>query len=235
MLPALLALGVHALLFKMEMKLSAPLPAAIRSKEVTIHLVNRPAQVKRPMPAKPLPSPGLASIKPLRPKVVPKPARFPAKPILAQPAKTQPQSEAESAAAEPPMAVQDTAAKSMDLSEPVISELPAPVDEGNPPQTDWKSQEAEVVSISTPLYELNPPIKYPPLARRRNYQGTVLLDVLVGRDGTVRDLRLDKSSGYSVLDRSALAAVRTWRFEPARRGTIPIKMWVKVPVRFEMP
>jgi protein TonB len=235
LLPALLALGVHALLFKVEMNISAPLPAAIRSAEVTIQLVNRPAQVKRPMPAKPLPSPGLESIEPLSPKVVPKPAPLPAKPILPQPDKTQPQPEEEPAAAEAPMAVRDTGAKSMDLSEPVISESPAPVDEGNPPQSDSKSQEAEVVSMSTPLYELNPPIEYPPLARRRNYQGTVLLDVLVGRDGTVRDLRLEKSSGYSVLDRSALAAVRTWRFEPARRGTIPIEMWVKVPVRFEMP
>ena len=88
--------------------------------------------------------------------------------------------------------------------------------------------------MSTPLYELNPPIAYPLVARRRNYEGTVMLDVLVGSDGTVRDLRLADSSGHSVLDRSAMAQVRAWRFEPARRGTEPIQMWVKIPVRFEL-
>jgi periplasmic protein TonB len=36
------------------------------------------------------------------------------------------------------------------------------------------------------------------------------------------------------LDRSALSAVRRWRFEPARRGAQPIETWVQVPVRFEL-
>jgi TonB family protein len=78
-----------------------------------------------------------------------------------------------------------------------------------------------------PLYDLNPPPVYPRVARRRNYQGTVLLDVRVTAQGTVAEVKVARSSGYSVLDTSALSSVRNWRFEPARRGSRPIETWVQ--------
>jgi protein TonB len=85
-----------------------------------------------------------------------------------------------------------------------------------------------------PLYDLNPPPVYPWVARRRHYQGTVLLDVRVTAQGIVAEVKVARSSGYPVLDRSALKSVRRWRFEPARRGSRPIETWVQVPVRFEL-
>lgn len=45
---------------------------------------------------------------------------------------------------------------------------------------------------------------YPPLARRRGWEGTVLLGMRVESDGHLHQLRIDRSSGYSVLDHSAL-------------------------------
>jgi protein TonB len=56
----------------------------------------------------------------------------------------------------------------------------------------------------------------------------------VGEKGEVVDLKIFQSSGYAILDRASLKAVRNWRFEPARRGPRPIAMWVKVPVRFKL-
>ena len=90
------------------------------------------------------------------------------------------------------------------------------------------------VKVSVPLYELNPPPVYPRIARRRNYQGTVLLDVRVTAGGRAAEVKVAHSSGYGVLDRSAVAAVRDWRFEPARRGSQAIETWVEVPVKFEL-
>ena len=72
------------------------------------------------------------------------------------------------------------------------------------------------------------------MARRRNFQGTVLLDVRVTAQGTVAEVKVARSSGYSVLDQSALSSVRNWRFEPARQGSRPFETWVQVPVRFEL-
>jgi protein TonB len=45
---------------------------------------------------------------------------------------------------------------------------------------------------------------------------------------------LDRSSGESALDESALEAVRTWRFEPARRNGVPVRAWAIVPVEFKL-
>jgi TonB family protein len=37
-----------------------------------------------------------------------------------------------------------------------------------------------------------------------------------------------------MLDRAALNSVRKWYFEPGRKGTENIDMWVKVPVTFKL-
>ncbi len=91
-----------------------------------------------------------------------------------------------------------------------------------------------VVREAVPLYKVNPPPKYPRLARKRGYQGTVVLDVLVNQNGRVGDLRLFTSSGYSILDRKAMESVKVWLFEPGMKGHKKLDMWVRVPVRFEL-
>ncbi|MGA9535126.1 MAG: energy transducer TonB [Desulfobacterales bacterium] len=91
-----------------------------------------------------------------------------------------------------------------------------------------------VLEAAQPEYSKNPPISYPKRARRRGYEGTVLLEVLVNRNGKVADLRILASSGYSILDRSAVNSVKTWSFIPAKKGDDTVDMWVKVPVRFKL-
>ena len=91
-----------------------------------------------------------------------------------------------------------------------------------------------LVTEAVPLYKVNPPPEYPRLARKRGYQGTVVLEVLVDRNGRVGDLRLFTSSGHSILDRKAMASVKGWLFEPGMKGDKKLDMWVRVPVRFEL-
>ena len=90
------------------------------------------------------------------------------------------------------------------------------------------------VTEARPLYRDNPPPRYPRTARRRRYEGTVMLEVLVSIQGRVRDLRLAESSGYDILDEAAVEAVRDWSFEPGRRGRQPMEMWVKIPIKFQL-
>lgn len=45
---------------------------------------------------------------------------------------------------------------------------------------------------------------YPPLARQRGWEGTVLLGLRVEPDGHIESIRVTNSSGYAVLDNSAL-------------------------------
>jgi protein TonB len=81
-------------------------------------------------------------------------------------------------------------------------------------------------------YQVRP--SYPSSARRLGAQGTTLLRVHVAADGRVSEVRVESSAGHPDLDRAASEAVARWRFEPARRGTEPVAMWVRLPVEFRL-
>ena len=87
---------------------------------------------------------------------------------------------------------------------------------------------------AVPLYRNNPPPGYPRAAKRRGYQGTVVLSVLVDENGRVANLWVFTSSGYMLLDNAAATAVKKWFFEPGKIGNRNVEMWVKVPIRFQL-
>ncbi len=83
-------------------------------------------------------------------------------------------------------------------------------------------------------YLRNTKPRYPASARRNGESGTVLLKVLVTREGLAARVELEISSGYNALDQSALETVKRWRFTPAQRGGDPIETWVRVPIEFRL-
>jgi protein TonB len=99
---------------------------------------------------------------------------------------------------------------------------------------DDRGAPAAALTLAKPLYRQNPAPAYPQRARRMGYEGIVMLKVLVDENGRVDDLTVLESSGYPILDRTALASVRKWLFEPGTEGGNKKKMWVRVPVRFRL-
>ena len=93
---------------------------------------------------------------------------------------------------------------------------------------------AEIVHEAVPLYKINPTPKYPMVARKRGYEGIVLLSVLVNKEGLVDNLWVFESSGYKVLDNAAIESVQDWIFEPGMRGIKKVEMWVQIPVGFKL-
>lgn len=85
-----------------------------------------------------------------------------------------------------------------------------------------------------PRYRVNPLPEYPKIARKRGYQGSVVLEVLVNRNGKVVDLRVAKASGYPILDKEAINTVKDWSFEPGMVGKERVEMWVNIPIKFEL-
>jgi protein TonB len=83
-------------------------------------------------------------------------------------------------------------------------------------------------------YLNNPPPSYPTLSRRVGEQGRVLLRVRVTPGGTVEAVEVQSSSGFPRLDEAALAAVRRWRFRPARLGARAVARWAIVPISFQL-
>ena len=89
-------------------------------------------------------------------------------------------------------------------------------------------------SVEKPRYTRTPSPIYPRTARTRGQEGVVLLSVKVLANGRTDQILVKKSSGYALLDRAALDAVRFWRFEPAKRSQIPLTMIVDIPIRFSL-
>jgi TonB family protein len=83
-----------------------------------------------------------------------------------------------------------------------------------------------------PLYRENMPPAYPEIARMRGYEGIVLLAAEILADGRVGSMKIKKSSGYAVLDQSAVDSIKPWKFEPARKSGKPFTVWVELPVKF---
>ncbi len=113
---------------------------------------------------------------------------------------------------------------------------PSPVETRSAP-ADAKTEVASV-AVRPPSFSAsylsNPLPRYPLAARRAGEQGTVTLRVLITRDGLPARVELEKTSGSSHLDAAAQEAVRTWRFEPARRGAEPVESWHLVPIVFRL-
>jgi len=85
-----------------------------------------------------------------------------------------------------------------------------------------------------PRYAQNPKPTYPQEAREKGYEGEVILRVEVLPNGRVGQIEIKNSSGYELLDRSALTAVKQWRFVPAKKGETPISLWVNIPIKFQL-
>ncbi len=81
------------------------------------------------------------------------------------------------------------------------------------------------------LSEVKP--DYTEEARRRGLQGEVVMEIVVGRDGRVRDVRVLKGLG-SGLDQQAVQAVRRWTFAAATRQGRAVDVIVEVAVEFEL-
>ncbi|MBC8120301.1 MAG: energy transducer TonB, partial [Gemmatimonadaceae bacterium] len=75
---------------------------------------------------------------------------------------------------------------------------------------------------------------YPEIAQQNNWEGRVLLSAYIKEDGSIGEVKVVKSSGHGELDEAAIAALRGWRFEPARRGEVAQGSWVRVPFTFTL-
>ncbi len=85
-----------------------------------------------------------------------------------------------------------------------------------------------------PKFAGNRPPNYPLLAQQRGWEGTVLLTLQIDERGHVTKATVARSSGYDVLDAEAIAAVSTWRGEPAMRNGAPVATEETLPVRFRL-
>ncbi len=76
------------------------------------------------------------------------------------------------------------------------------------------------------------PPKYPEDARKKNIQGVVKLDVLIGKDGAVESAKV--TDGPKELTKAAVNAVKHWRYEPTLLNGKPVEVETVVEMGFKL-
>lgn len=121
-------------------------------------------------------------------------------------------------------------------AEPPAASAPAAI-ESPPAHAAPSAPLAVEAPIESPRFDAaylnNPKPKYPRLLEQRGIGGRVLVRAEVQPDGRCGQVRLIQSSGFKLFDDAALAAVKEWRFVPARRNGQAVSAWVDVPIIFK--
>jgi protein TonB len=114
------------------------------------------------------------------------------------------------------------------VSEPVNSTI-----SGNTSGETGTSSSSGTLRPPQLLHKVEP--TYPETARRQSIEGKVVIRIEVSTNGSVSNATIEQSSGQQILDNSALAAVRRWRFVPARdANNAPMLSVTTVPIIFRL-
>jgi len=84
-----------------------------------------------------------------------------------------------------------------------------------------------------PVLVERPQPVYPELAQMAKIEGTVIVKVLVGKDGKVKDAIIGKGVN-GILDQAALDAAKNAVFRPAMQNKKPVAVWVAIPFKFQL-
>ncbi len=112
----------------------------------------------------------------------------------------------------------------MDLDAAITSSMPS---------FDLNAGAGFVASSENPTIVQWAKPEYPEIARRAQIEGTVIVKVLVGPDGSVKDAQVLQGVN-PMLDKAAIAAARKCKFKPGKQRNIPVKAWMALPFAFRL-
>ena len=78
-----------------------------------------------------------------------------------------------------------------------------------------------------------PPPKYPESLKREGISGVVAVIIVIDEKGAIISSTVAKASNPD-FERPALEAVKNWKFKPAKKDGVPVKVRVTVPLRFNV-
>jgi TonB family protein len=114
-----------------------------------------------------------------------------------------------------------------------VEHKPPPEPEPTPPPL----KEGDLVELGA---DVTPPRRisgetagYPARAQKDHMQGLVVVEMIVTEKGEPTDLRIVESAG-ELLDKAVLDAVKTWRFEPAQKQGVKVRVRWPVRQRFQI-
>lgn len=77
--------------------------------------------------------------------------------------------------------------------------------------------------------------EYPPIAQRAGISGEVVAQLLIGIDGRVEEVRNIEASKKGVgFERATEDAVRQWRYRPATKNGVKVRVWIQIKVNLTL-
>jgi protein TonB len=116
------------------------------------------------------------------------------------------------------------------LNDLVSSKGTAPVLVSTPAPAPKRTRVPARIAEANLVYDVAP--KYPPEAGRERIEGIVVLMAVIGKDGTVRDVRVE--SGLPVLAQAAIEAVKQWRYRPYLLNGEPVEIDSQITINFNL-
>lgn len=213
-------------------------PQAPVSEPVPEHAEEPVTRTAPPVPATPVARPEpIQHQRPPEPVALPQPT-LPEPPPPAPPVAAAPAPAAIEAPPAPPAPAAPTAAVAAPSSGAPSIAAAAPSAATAAPAARPGNEGAPAGPIVAPRFDAdylqNQAPSYPPQSKRLGEEGKVELLVQVSVDGAPLAVNLKTSSGWPRLDQAALAAVRHWRFAPARIGDKAVVASVLVPLSFSL-
>lgn len=112
--------------------------------------------------------------------------------------------------------------------------LPSNIKESTQAINKEKDAESKAQVISIIYKALNQHFTYPRLAQRRNWQGKVLLSIRVTATGKIKNIKLNQSSGYSILDKAAISSLTKVGELPQLISWLPYDIDLTLPVIYQL-
>ena len=107
-------------------------------------------------------------------------------------------------------------------------ELPAP--QASKPVQHQQIRLGGVVVAAKLIYQPKP--DYPQLARMTRTQGDVEFEAVIGKDGSIEELKVVR--GHPLLVKAAFEAVRQWRYQPTLLNGEPVEVLTEITVTFRL-
>jgi TonB family protein len=104
------------------------------------------------------------------------------------------------------------------------------IKEAEPSENDFI---LDITEEPNPIQNIQSLMQYPETARQANLEGRVTFSALIGKDGRVERVAIDKAD-YKVFMQPVIDAVLKVRFTPARQNQTPVRVWYSQTVSFKL-
>ena len=125
--------------------------------------------------------------------------------------------------------------KTVDVKQARVKEKPRKSND-SPHKKSNDNKTSQNKNLSKAFYKIgsinNPHPPYPIIARKKGFEGKLILEVLVNEDGSVKSSSIRESSGYEILDTVSKETVEKWTFIPAKKKGRPVMDQIQVPIKF---